>query len=324
MAENPENVVKRCAYELSSWFSIINNPNPNPKHSKPATDDDQPNHHRQQYHQSFYSDVFFRYLDGDDREFNNDLINQNKEEFYDEDDQDNISNNGGAGLAENDSNDFWVTHQQILLGSLRRSEGVKEYSQMSKTRLCGCGRAKAADFRNCLLREVSIRLRNDSYNSTFCKSNWRCSPDFPSGEHRFVDVVDNSNRKKEVRVIIELNLRTEFDMARASEEYKRLVQLLPEMYVGKVERLEMVIRIMCAAAKKCTRQKKMHLAPWRKHQYIRAKWLSPCKRDTSPSSDPLILFPNNNIRRTNTTITRRTSLLTVDLLDMLPNNNSMH
>ena len=94
-----------------------------------------------------------------------------------------------------------------------------------------------------------------------------------------MDVMDNSNPKKgEIRVIIELNFRAEFEMARASEEYNKLISRLPEVFVGKVERLRALVKILCAAAKKCMKDKKMHMAPWRKQKYMQAKWFNTCER----------------------------------------------
>lgn len=133
-----------------------------------------------------------------------------------------------------------------------------------------------------------------------------------AGEHTFLDVIENSGSKKgEVRVIIELNFRAEFEMARASEEYNRLVQRLPEVFVGKVERLSTLIKILCSAAKKCMKEKKMHMGPWRKQKYMQAKWLSPCKRITST--------PNLSMEYSNPLPKPRASMLTVDLLEKLPN-----
>ena len=48
-----------------------------------------------------------------------------------------------------------------------------------------------------------------------------------------MDVID-STKKGKVRVIVELNFRGEFEMARGSEDYNRLVRRLPEVFVAKV------------------------------------------------------------------------------------------
>lgn len=127
-------------------------------------------------------------------------------------------------------------------------------------------------------------------------------------------MIDNTNPKKgEVRVMIELNFQAEFEMARGSDEYNKLVQKLPEVFVGKVERLGNLIKILCNAAKKCMKDKKMHMGPWRKHRYMQAKWLGPCERNTSTT--PL---PMGNSERIITKPKSKASMLTIDLLEKLP------
>ena len=133
-----------------------------------------------------------------------------------------------------------------------------------------------------------------------------------AGGHTFLDVIDNSNPKKgEVRVIIEVNFQAEFEMARASEEYNRLVRRLPEVFVGKVERLHTIVKTLCVAAKKCMKEKKIHMGPWRKHRYMQAKWLGPCERSTSTSN----LLSGSSARLPKP----KASMLTVDLMEKLPN-----
>ena len=118
-----------------------------------------------------------------------------------------------------------------------------------------------------------------------------------------------------MRVIVELNFRAEFEMARGSEDYNRLVRRLPEMFVGKVERLSNIIKIMCMAAKKCMKEKKMHMGPWRKHKYMQAKWLAtPCERKASAAS-----LSTGYSERILQKPKPKASMLTVDLLEKLPN-----
>ncbi|KAA8524382.1 hypothetical protein F0562_010827 [Nyssa sinensis] len=178
---------------------------------------------------------------------------------------------------------------------------------------CVCRRPVAAiECRNCMRREVSDRLRNAGYNCAICKSKWKSSQDIPSGEHTYLEVVDNSSSKHgEVRVIIELNFRAEFEMARASREYNRLTDRLPEVFVGKAERLRALIQILCSAGKKCMKDKKMHMAPWRKQKYMQAKWLGMCERKVPapilPAVEHLDRLPKP-----------RASMLTFDMLENLP------
>jgi len=145
---------------------------------------------------------------------------------------------------------------------------------------CVCGKGlKGGLCRNCLMRDVTDRLRKAGHDSGICKSKWRRTPDIPSGEHTYIDVVATSSSKKmSVRVVIELDFRAEFEMARASPEYKRLIDRLPHVFVGKAERLRSLIKILCEAAKKCMKENNMHMGPWRKHKYMQAKWLGKCER----------------------------------------------
>ncbi|XP_050370160.1 uncharacterized protein LOC126788231 [Argentina anserina] len=226
-----------------------------------------------------------------------------------------------AGEDEKDKK-FWENQNQILQATLCRTSSL-ETTIRSVTKeavresagagVCGCGKA-ASGCRSCLMREVCGRLCNAGYDSAICKSRWRSSPDIPSGEHTFLDVVDNSSsRKGQVRVIIELNFRAEFEMARASDKYNRLVQRLPEIFVSKVERLQNLIKILCSAAKKCMKEKKMHMGPWRKQKYMQAKWLGACKRTTS--TPPFSMGQSDRLR-----LRPKSSMLTVDLLgEIMPN-----
>ncbi|OMO76439.1 hypothetical protein CCACVL1_15681 [Corchorus capsularis] len=241
-------------------------------------------------------------------------------EMVDEDDEE--KENDGISL-ENNKN-FWENQHQVLQATLCRTsslesrirnstkEALKEIQRAGT--ICPCGKSMAENCRNCLMREVSSRLQNAGFNSAVCRSKWRNSPDIPSGEHSFLDVIENS-RKGDVRVIIELNFRAEFEIARASEDYNRLVQRLPEVFVGKVERLNNVIKILCLAAKKCMKEKKMHMGPWRKHRYMQAKWLKSCERNTSTKS----LSVHHEGYDSGRLPKPKASMLTVDLLEKLSN-----
>ncbi|KAL6546604.1 hypothetical protein OROMI_022325 [Orobanche minor] len=234
-----------------------------------------------------------------------------------EDDEERENENGNP-CVEND--DFWVTQHQLLqpttsLESKIRNitkEALKE-AQEAGTDVCTCGRAVDNGCRKCLMELVSRRLEYAGFNSAVCKSKWRSSPDIPSGEHTFLDVVDRTNLKKEVRVIIELNFRAEFEMARANEEYNKLVKRVPEIFVGKTERLLGLLKILCGAAKKCMKEKKMHMGPWRKYRYMQAKWLRTCQR----------LAPVQPLSTTSGYLGRpaqpRMSMLTVDLMESFSN-----
>ncbi|CAL9751058.1 unnamed protein product [Musa acuminata subsp. burmannicoides] len=222
------------------------------------------------------------------------------------------------GAVENKA--FWESQQQLLREALSRTSSTevkllqRTNDAVNKMRaegvVCTCSSSTAKECRNCALVFVAEQLHRLGYNSALCKSKWRRSPDIPSGEHRYVDVVmeTKSGRKGPVRLVIELRFRAEFEMARGSQEYNNLVSCLPEVFVGKPEKLRGVIKVMCAAAKKCMKDNKMHMAPWRKHKYMQSKWLG-----TPERTGPVMSFPAAVVVPDHPQPKLRASMLTFDL-----------
>ncbi|KAF7141470.1 hypothetical protein RHSIM_Rhsim06G0141000 [Rhododendron simsii] len=203
---------------------------------------------------------------------------------------------------------FWESEEQLVQATLRRSSSIEtKIRHAVKDALkeinlegigCDCLGPVAEGCRNCRQREISDRLRNAGYSCNICKSKWRSSTDIPSGET--------------IRVVIELNFRAEFEMARAGEEYNSLIRRLPEVFVGKAERLRTLIKILCSAAKKCIKDKKMHMPPWRKHKYMQAKWLGKCEQNSSS-----VNFLAKNLDQ-QAPRKHRASLLAFDFLENMP------
>lgn len=103
-----------------------------------------------------------------------------------------------------------------------------------------------------------------------------------------MDVVVQTRSGKAVRVVVELSFRAEFEVARAGAEYRALVAALPELYVGRADRLRAVVKVMCAAAKQCMKENNMHMGPWRKHKYMQSKWLGTTER-TAVAAAPVVV-----------------------------------
>lgn len=78
----------------------------------------------------------------------------------------------------------------------------------------------------------------------------------------------------EERLIIDVDFRSEFDIARQTSGYKALLQSLPFIFVGKSDRLSQIVFLISEAAKQSLKKKGMHFPPWRKAEYMRSKWLS--------------------------------------------------
>lgn len=129
-----------------------------------------------------------------------------------------------------------------------------------------------------LRRILTDELLFLGYNASICKSRWEKSPSYPAGEYEYIDVIVEG----EERILIDIDFKSEFEIARPTGNYKTIIQSLPYIYVGKSDRLKQVVSIISEAAKQSLKKKGMHIPPWRKAEYMRAKWLSPHTRTTSP------------------------------------------
>ncbi|CAN1351247.1 hypothetical protein LINPERPRIM_LOCUS42477 [Linum perenne] len=226
---------------------------------------------------------------------------------------------------------FWGTQNELLQATLYRTSSLETkirrdtkeaLIEIEKVRLsCVCREESDGSCRNCLRREVSVRLQSQGHNCAICKSKWKASGngnEILPGEHNYLEVVENTKRG-EVRIIIELNFKAEFTMARASEDYNDLIGRLPEVFVGRADRLKSLIKILCSAAKACMKEKKIHLAPWRKHKYMQSKWLGKCERFVPAATAAL---PAGHSRRRPERA--RASMLTYDLLENRDLGGGMH
>ncbi|MBA0675387.1 hypothetical protein Goari_016935, partial [Gossypium aridum] len=116
-------------------------------------------------------------------------------------------------------------------------------------------------------------------------------------EYEYIDVIIDGER-----LLIDIDFRSEFEIARSTKTYNSILQILPFIFVGKADRLQRIIAIVSEAANQSLKKKGMHIPPWRKAEYVSAKWLSPYNR-ASPSPPPLTPTPT----RTPTTGTLRES-----------------
>ncbi|XP_077251694.1 uncharacterized protein LOC143890896 [Tasmannia lanceolata] len=126
-------------------------------------------------------------------------------------------------------------------------------------------------------RAVMTYLRDCGYNAGICKTKWESSGGgITGGNYEFIDVVV----EEKGRYLVEVDLAGEFEIARPSEEYERILGFLPEIYVVRWEELKKIISVVSEAAKRSLHSRKLHIPPWRKNRYMQAKWFGPYKRTT--------------------------------------------
>ncbi|XP_039030826.1 uncharacterized protein LOC120165352 [Hibiscus syriacus] len=134
---------------------------------------------------------------------------------------------------------------------------------------------------------VTDGLLTLGYNASICRSWWEKSPSFPAGEYEYIDVIMEGER-----LLIDIDFRSEFELVRSTKSYNSTLQMLPSIFVGKADdRLQKIIAIVSEAVKQCLKKKGMHTPPWRKAEYIKAKWLSHYTRIT-PSPTPIPITGN--------------------------------
>ncbi|KAL2323763.1 hypothetical protein Fmac_028142 [Flemingia macrophylla] len=121
-----------------------------------------------------------------------------------------------------------------------------------------------------LRKVVAEALSSLGYDCCVCKSKWEKTSSCPAGEYEFIDAVVEGER-----LIVDVDFRSEFEVARSTGTYKAILQSLPFIFVGRSERLAQIVSIMSEAAKQSLKKKGMPVPPWRKRDYMLAKWLSP-------------------------------------------------
>lgn len=142
----------------------------------------------------------------------------------------------------------------------------------------GCGIAKESGDKvkqKSLLKQcVMDHLRGHGYNAGVCKSRRGQAHGFRAGEYEYIDVIIDGKE----RILVDIDFKVEFVIARPTRHYNALFQILPDIFVGKANRLKQIIRVMSDSAKKSLKKRGMHLPPWRKYECMQTKWLGCYKR----------------------------------------------
>ncbi|TKY72221.1 hypothetical protein E2542_SST00960 [Spatholobus suberectus] len=147
-------------------------------------------------------------------------------------------------------------------------------------------------------RRLMSWLREKGFDAGLCKSKWEKNGRLSPGDYEYIDV-----NFKGKRYIVEISLAGKFEIARPTNQYSSLLDVFPLIFVGKVEELKEVARLMCTAIKGSMKRMSLHIPPWRRNVYMQAKWFSAYKRTTNAvatksASSPLSsesLFPKRSI-----------------------------
>uniref|UniRef100_A0A0C9RGZ2 TSA: Wollemia nobilis Ref_Wollemi_Transcript_25156_2068 transcribed RNA sequence n=1 Tax=Wollemia nobilis TaxID=56998 RepID=A0A0C9RGZ2_9CONI len=203
-----------------------------------------------------------------------------------------------SSAAEGDSSTFLgpdlkdVLENLVYCSKINAVEGLLHKEAMKAVEMFEANQNQAECYQGCknqkengdemtqksfLRRYVMKHLRVLGYNAGICKSRWEHTGGFPAGDYEYIDVIVDGRE----RFFVDIDFRAEFEIARPSSQYHALLQILPRIFVTKVDILKRIIKIMCDSAKRSLKKGGMHLPPWRKHRYMQAKWFGPYKRTTN-------------------------------------------
>ncbi|CAJ2672396.1 unnamed protein product [Trifolium pratense] len=139
-------------------------------------------------------------------------------------------------------------------------------------------------YASCMRFYLAKLMRLSGYDASVCTSKWQPIGKIPGGDHEYIDVLVVNNSGKSERLIIDIDFRSHFEIARAVDSYNRILNSIPVVYVGSLTRLKQFLGIMVDATRSSLQQNSMPLPPWRSLTYLQAKWLSPYERITHSDS----------------------------------------
>lgn len=134
---------------------------------------------------------------------------------------------------------------------------------------------------SCIRFSLVKLLRLSGYDAAVCASRWQGVGKVPGGYHEYIDVVNYNNTGNSERLIIDIDFRSHFEIARAVDSYDKILKSLPVVYVGSLPKLKQFLQAMVEAARSSLKQNSMPLPPWRSLAYLQAKWYSPYERQFS-------------------------------------------
>ncbi|KAK9700123.1 hypothetical protein RND81_08G218700 [Saponaria officinalis] len=167
--------------------------------------------------------------------------------------------------------DQYESDLQSVVHSLLLSMGDK-HLQLVKSGLCNG---------SCIRYALVKLLKSSGYDAAVCASKWQGINKVPGGDHEYIDVTNHTIDGTADRLIIDIDFRSHFEIARAVESYDKILKSLPVVFVGSLTKLKQFLQVMADATRVSLKQNSMPLPPWRSLAYLQSKWLSSFHRDVS-------------------------------------------
>lgn len=222
-----------------------------------------------------------------EKDFEGDHHQWEQEQRHSDDDDQNeyeSRNNNAARLTEVELRRLICEDRDTLKATLLAEVDKAKQGVLENSRGISC-------------RELMTRLRTRGLDAGICKSKWQKQGWIPGGDHEYIDIIINTDDSN-TRYIVELSMAGLFTIARPTIHYATLLQTVPDVYVGTVEEMKQVVKLMCKAMKVSMGCRDMKVPPWRKHEYMKAKWFGCYKRSTKSiiSTTESVIAENNNCK----------------------------
>ncbi|XVF26156.1 hypothetical protein REPUB_Repub13aG0275000 [Reevesia pubescens] len=191
---------------------------------------------------------------------------------------------------ENDGSEGYWSNKDMLKSLVGNNNcDWNEDEDVKQKILVACGSVRNMSSEG-FKRELMSRLKDQGFDAGLCKSRWEKFGRHPAGSYEYIDVNVNGNR-----YIIEVNLAGEFEIARPTTSYTSLIDVLPQIFVGKPEEFKQIVSLMCRAIRESMKSKDMKVPPWRRNGYMQAKWFAHYKRTTNEISDKNVSMKNGEV-----------------------------
>ncbi|KAJ6739342.1 IMPORT ATP-BINDING PROTEIN putative (DUF506)-RELATED [Salix koriyanagi] len=147
-----------------------------------------------------------------------------------------------------------------------------------------------------LRRKVMSFLRELGHNAAICKTKWESSGGgLAAGSYEFIDVVlQLKSPSLQSRYVVDLDFASQFEIARPTSPYMKLLHHLPRVFVGKSEDLKTIVKSISDAARRSLKTGELYLPPWRQKP-LHAETSGSVR--TSALSIPYLQTPSHRHRR---------------------------
>ncbi|KAF5178106.1 Mannose-1-phosphate guanylyltransferase [Thalictrum thalictroides] len=171
---------------------------------------------------------------------------------------------------------------QGILGSVTKAEMVVLKRVLKHLKNVKFERSSAS-----LKKWLVMKLKKDGFVASLCRSknSWNTTSDCSGCDYEYIDIIMEDQNGGSIRLIVDLDFNSQFELARPTPTYSHLLKALPTIFVGSEDKLLKIVSILCSAAKQSLKERGLHIPPWRKTSYMQSKWISSDSEKASSTTD---------------------------------------